>query len=126
MKRVAILAFILAGALSALSLSLLQEGSSFGAEIKAATPAIPWSRRPPAGLDPAEVPQFVAITFDDNFGVADRGAPPIVEFFSDKRNPGSGRVNDFGGTPIATTFFDTSMYMVDESKNLLGGEPGED
>jgi hypothetical protein len=31
-----------------LSLLPLHGGSSFGAEIKVATPAIPWSRRPPA------------------------------------------------------------------------------
>jgi peptidoglycan/xylan/chitin deacetylase (PgdA/CDA1 family) len=126
MKRVVILAFISAGTLAVLSLLPLHGGSSFGAEIKSPTPAIPWSRLPPAGLDPAEVPQFVAVTFDDNFGLAERGAPPIVEFYSGKRNPGSGRENDFGGTPIATTFFDTSVYMVDESKKVHGGQPGED
>jgi antitoxin VapB len=42
-RRIAILAFISAGALSVLSLLPLHEGSSFGAEIKVATPAIPWS-----------------------------------------------------------------------------------
>src|SRR6516164_3223900 len=120
MKPVKVLALISAGTLAVLSLLPLHGGSSFGAEIKAPTPAIPWSRLPPAGLDPAEVPQFVAVTFDDNFGLAVKRAtghaPPIVEFFSAKRSPGSGREDDFGGDPIATTFFDTSMYMVDESK----------
>jgi peptidoglycan/xylan/chitin deacetylase (PgdA/CDA1 family) len=130
MKRVVILAFISAGTLSVLSLLPLHEGSSFGAEIKVAAPAIPWSRLPPTALNLTEVPQFVAVTFDDNFGLAVKGAngvaSPIVEFFSSKRNPRSGRKNDFGGTPIATTFFDTSMYMVDGSKKVFGGNRGED
>ena len=130
MKRVIVLAVISAGALSVLSLLPLQEERSFGGEIKAGPPAIPWSRVPPAGLAPAEVPQFIAVTFDDNFGLAAQsatsGAPPIVEFFSNERNPASERESDFGGAPIATTFFDTSVYMIDKSKKVYGGQPGQD
>ena len=29
---------------------------------------VPWCRNPPGGLNPANIPQFVAVTFDDNFG----------------------------------------------------------
>ena len=91
----------------------------------------PWSRMPPAGLKPAEVPQFVAVTFDDNFGLAVPGSvggvSAIVEFYAGKHNPvGRGNPADFDGVPIRATFFDTSIYMVDSSKMVLGGKRGED
>src|SRR4051812_41837086 len=40
-----------------------------GARAQAAP--IPWSRQPPGGLAPAQVPQFVAVTFDDGYGLED-------------------------------------------------------
>src|SRR5262245_55948061 len=54
-------------------------------------PAHAWSRMPPAGLSPAEVPQLVAITFDDNFGLAHPssvgGVSDIVAWYHGKKNP---------------------------------------
>src|SRR5687768_11145126 len=56
-----------------------------------ATPGtqLPWSRLPPGGKTPAEVPQLVAVSFDDNFGEAQAGAvggvSAIVEYFAGKK-----------------------------------------
>jgi hypothetical protein len=91
----------------------------------------PWSRMPPAGLKPAEVPQFVAVTFDDNFGLAVPGSvggvSAMVEFYVGKHNPvGRGNAADFDGAPIRATLFDTSIYMIDASRTVLGGKRGED
>src|SRR5688572_9822364 len=56
------------------------------------------SLAPPAGLSPSQVPQFVAITFDDNFG--DDGMAWANTFFTSKVNPaGSGNGATFDGTP---------------------------
>ena len=38
----------------------------------------------------------------------------------------TGDVADFDNAPIRTTFFDTSIYMIDSSKHVLGGKFGED
>ena len=93
--------------------------------------AVPWSRVPPGGLSPKEVPQFVAITFDDNFGLASPtaagGINYIVDFFKSRKNPaGKGRAENFDGSPIHASFFHTSIYVVDDSKKVLGGKSGED
>jgi hypothetical protein len=92
---------------------------------------VAWSRQPPAGLKPAEVPQLVAITFYDNFGLAAHGlvggVNAIVEYYAGKRNPmGTGDAADFGGAPIRTTFFDTAIYMVDSTTTVRGGTRGKD
>jgi len=94
-------------------------------------PGLPWSRQPPGGRLPSEVPQLVAITFDDNFGLADPaavgGVDYIVDFFRDRHNPpGAGNADDFDGAPAHVTFFHTSIYVVDDSQVVLGGEHGED
>jgi len=77
-----------------------------------------------------KVPQFVSITFDDNFGLAAPGAVggvrATIKYFAGKRNPaGRGNAADFDGFPIRTTFFDTSIYAVDSSRKVLGHR-GED
>ena len=67
---------------------------------------IDWSRRPPGGFAPTEVPQFVAITSDDNFGneqpAAVGGVKEYVRFMQPLRNA--------DGTPARGTFFHTTMY----------------
>src|SRR5689334_9803726 len=88
-------------------------------------------RQPPGGFIPKNIPQFVCITFDDNFGLAHPqatgGMNYIIDFYKDKRNPpGPGNIRNFDGTPIHATFFYTSIYLVDDSKKVLGGKPGED
>jgi peptidoglycan/xylan/chitin deacetylase (PgdA/CDA1 family) len=90
----------------------------------------PWSRLPPGRL-PDRVPQFVAITFDDNFGLALPGSVggvrAIVKYYLGKHNPSrKGKMAEFDDAPIRTTFFDTSVYMVDSSRKVLGGNAGED
>jgi hypothetical protein len=68
------------------------------------------------------VPQFVAISFDDNFGEAQAGAiggvSAIVAHMNGKKNPDD--------SPALVTFFHTSIYMVDGAKTVLGGKQGED
>ena len=96
----------------------------------AQTPAAPWSRMPPAGLAPSDVPQLVAITFDDNFGLAAPravgGVSAVVEFYRGKHNPPPLRSGDNGGAAITTTFFNTSVYMIDPAQSVIGGNRGED
>ncbi|MBA2479035.1 MAG: polysaccharide deacetylase family protein [Planctomycetes bacterium] len=88
-----------------------------------------WSRHPPGGLQPVDVPQFVCITFDDNFGSSGTaptgGVGGIVDFFAGKRNPAGGS-DAFAGTPIRCTFFHTSLYMADPQHRVHGGRTGED
>ena len=87
--------------------------------------------QPPGNHKAQEVPQLVAITFDDNFGLAhpkaSGGMDYIVNFYKNKRNPnGTGNPANFDGAPIRTTFYYTSIYVVDHEKKVLGGKPGED
>lgn len=67
------------------------------------------SPQPPAGLTPAQVPQFVMIGFDDN-----PEADPvnwIVDLFGEKRNPaGGGQAATFDGTPAHVAFFSNGTY----------------
>ena len=96
-----------------------------------AGPAHAWSREPPGGKSPSEVPQLVAITFDDNFGLANEkasgGVDAIVEMYAGKTNPkGAGNPSDFDGLPARTTFYHTTVYVVDESEKAPGGGDGED
>jgi peptidoglycan/xylan/chitin deacetylase (PgdA/CDA1 family) len=90
-----------------------------------------WSRQPPGGLNPKNIPQFVSITFDDNFGLANPAAVGgmnyIIDFYKNKKNPaGTGNPKNFDGSPIKTSFYHTSIYIVDEKQIVLGGKSGED
>ena len=89
---------------------------------RAAVSSLGWSRKPPGGLEAKEIPQFVSITFDDNFGLADPraegGIPLIVDFYKGKKNA--------DGTLIGATFYHTSIYVVDSAKKVIGGKSGED
>ena len=51
--------------LAALALLPTLLGNAQGAD------RLAWSASPPGGRSPSSVPQFVAITFDDNFGLED-------------------------------------------------------
>src|SRR4051812_36204907 len=62
---------------------------SIGAAEAVAAP-VPWSHNPPGGLQPAQVPQFVAVTFDDGYGLEDGGTGgvnDIIAFMSARKNP---------------------------------------
>jgi peptidoglycan/xylan/chitin deacetylase (PgdA/CDA1 family) len=126
-------AWIRVSLLVSLTALLLTQATDFRAHSQAAFPSrgTAWSRIPPASLKPAEVPQFVSVTFDDNFGLAAPGAvggvSAIVEYYAGRRNPvGRESAADFDGAPIRATLFDTSIYMVDSSKTVLSGNQGED
>jgi hypothetical protein len=111
---------------------LLTAASSLGQTPPANTSTgEPWSRIPPAGFRSVGAPQFVAVTFDDNFGLAPPGSvggvKAIIEFYAGKRNPaGTGEAARFDDASIRATFFGTSIYVVAPSKRVLGGMRGED
>lgn len=70
-------------------------------------PAGSWSNLPPGGFAPGQVPQFVAITSDDNFGndqpASLGGLKQYIEFMRPLRNADS--------TPVRGTFFHTTLYL---------------
>lgn len=77
-----------------------------------------WSKKPP-GLEPVDVPQFVAVTFDDNFvsglGDVSGGMTWATRFFEPLRNPaGSGFTPTFDGSPVRTSFYGNCLYLDDE------------
>lgn len=77
-----------------------------------------WSKKPP-GLEPVDVPLFVAVTFDDNFvsGLGDvtGGMTWATSFFEPLRNPaGSGFAPTFDGSPVRTSFYGNCVYLDDE------------
>jgi Polysaccharide deacetylase len=124
---------VFASLLVALEVTLLiQAGSvAIAGETTSRATGTSWSRLPPAGRRPADVPQFVALTFDDDFGLAFPGSVggvrAIVDAYAARRNPaGRGVAADFDGAAIRATFFGTSVYVVDSSRKVLGGGFGED
>ena len=83
------------------------------------TDMVAWSDQPP-GLSPVDVPQFVAVTFDDNFvsGLSDvtGGMTWATDFFRPLTNPaGSAIAGTFDAAPVRTTFFGNCVYLEDES-----------
>jgi hypothetical protein len=68
--------------------------------------------RPPGELSPETVPQFVAITFDDGFGLEAGGVggvDDIVDFCHRSTNPeGSSNPRTFDGSPVRVTFYLTT------------------
>ncbi len=80
-------------------------------------PALAFSRSPPGGFQPSQVPQFVSVTFDDNFGLEEAGAPGggmnfIIDFWGKHKNPaGRGNAATFDGTPLITSFYYTTEYI---------------
>lgn len=73
---------------------------------------------PPGGLQAADAPQFVAVTFDDNFD--QEGMSWATELFRELRNPvGAGIAGSFDGSPARTTFFVTSGYAGDMRDSWL-------
>src|SRR4051794_15582111 len=92
---------------SAFCLASLGVAALVGAGSALAAP-VPWSQQPPGGLTPAQVPQFVAVTFDDGYGLEDGGTGgvnTIVDFMAAKKNPGPGNAGTFDGMPVRTTFY---------------------
>jgi hypothetical protein len=69
---------------------------------------VPASSDPPAGLRPAQVPQFFALGFDDNHhsGLPGSGSTGgvswVVHELGERKNP--------DGTPVHASFYLTSMY----------------
>jgi hypothetical protein len=83
------------------------------------TDMLAWSDQPP-GLSAVDVPQFVAVTFDDNFvsGLTDvtGGVTWATDFFTPLLNPaGSAIAGTFDGAPVRTTFFNNCLYLEDSN-----------
>lgn len=77
-----------------------------------------WSRKPPM-FEPQDVPQFVNVTFDDNFvsglGDVSGGMTWATTFFGTLQNPaGSSYAPTFDGTPVRTTFYNNCVYLDDD------------
>jgi hypothetical protein len=92
------------------------------AEVQRLPAAVAWSEEPPDQFLVAEAPQFVAVTFDDNFisGLGDvkGGMTWVTDLLRGKTNPvGNGTVGTFDGTPVRTTFFFTSLYIETDDGN---------
>lgn len=69
---------------------------------------------PPAGLSPAQVPQFVLLGFDDN-PVADR-VDWVVDYLDTKRNPaGTAQAATFDGAPVRMIFFSNGRHWKDRA-----------
>lgn len=75
------------------------------------------SVNPPSGLEPAQVPQFVAFTFDDNGKSGMEGAGTfggmsyVLDIFDSRKNPeGRGNRATFDGTPTRFTFYAAGFY----------------
>ena len=111
--------------LAALALLPTLLGNAQGAD------RLAWSASPPGGRSPSSVPQFVAITFDDNFGLEDEGATggvrAVLDYYGHHRNPpGEGNPDNFDASPLRTTLFDTTIYMAPPQTRVPGGARGED
>lgn len=76
------------------------------------------SRNPPGGLAVDRVPQFVAITFDDNFQTG--GMNWATTTYRTLTNPaGIGRAATFDGTPARTGFYHNSIYIESAEPNRM-------
>jgi hypothetical protein len=70
---------------------------------------VPPSQSPPGDLDPARVPLFVSLGFDDN--PEREGVSWAVSAISALKNPpGTGKAATYDGTPARGTFYHSSVY----------------
>jgi peptidoglycan/xylan/chitin deacetylase (PgdA/CDA1 family) len=96
-------------------MAIAAQGCSAGAPeeleaLGAASQQLARSLNPPGGLAVSQVPQFVAVTFDDNFG--SEGMNWTTDFFAGKTNPaGSGNAGTFDGSPARVSFYHNSTYL---------------
>ncbi|WP_295455918.1 hypothetical protein [uncultured Thiodictyon sp.] len=96
---------------------LLPGESGAGRAARVTRASLPWSNIPPGAQRIADVPQFVSITSDDNFGDEALyrpvgGMASYLELMADWKNPvdRNGRM-PFDATPLRGTFFLTARYM---------------
>ena len=83
---------------------------SNGESVGNAAEALAIASSPPGGLAVSQVPQFVSVTFDDNFNT--EGMDWATSFFRTLRNPnGSGNPGTFDGALVRTTFPCNSVYL---------------
>jgi hypothetical protein len=78
--------------------------------LAAQSAALARSASPPGGLAVSQVPQFVAVTFDDNFSA--EGVNWAVGLYNGLTNPaGSGQAATFDGVKAKTSFYHNSLYL---------------
>jgi hypothetical protein len=96
------------------------DGSDAATSLGACDSTPPWtgtdnvaaSASPPGGLQPAQVPQFVSIGFDDNF--RSDAILWITDLLKSYTNPaGSGAACTYDGTPVRASFYLTSVYITE-------------
>jgi hypothetical protein len=81
-----------------------------GDELAESSHALARSSSPPGGIAPANAPQFVMVSFDDNF--SSEGMSWATSFYQPLVNPaGSGNAATFDGAPVRTSFFHNSTYI---------------
>jgi hypothetical protein len=103
-------------------IALFAGATSFGAPGCGVTPppepesvettssALARSLNPPGGLSVSQVPQFVAVTFDDNFNVD--GMTWATNFLQPLTNPaGTSKAATYDGTAVRTSFYHNSTYL---------------
>lgn len=100
--------------LAAATAALLGQGCSAGGpdepEVGEQSSALLRSSNPPGGLTVSQAPQFVAVTFDDNFG--SEGMGWATSLLAAKVNPaGSGNSGTFDNTPARVSFYHNSTYL---------------
>ena len=72
--------------------------------------ALARSTNPPANLSASQVPQFVAVTFDDNFNVD--GMNWATNFLGPLKNPaGTSKAATYDNTSVRTSFYHNSTYL---------------
>lgn len=78
----------------------------------------PPSDKPPGGLTPSQVPQFIVLGFDDNTKAV--GMNWILDFLDSKTNPaGTGNKATYDGTHLRSTFFHITRYLTPQNRPLL-------
>ena len=72
--------------------------------------ALTQSSSPPGGLAVSQVPQFVAVTFDDNFQID--GFNWAINFLGPLHNPaGTNNAATYDNTSVRTSFYHNSTYL---------------
>src|SRR5437773_9078111 len=98
--------------------AVVAAATSFGAcsadspreRISVTRQALTSSSNPPGGLAVSQVPQFVAVTFDDNFQID--GFNWAINFLGPLKNPaGGGKAATYDNTPVRTSFYHNSVYL---------------
>lgn len=116
-------AVLLAALLSACSVTVSEEPVALSSAVRGPmhTDNVAPSVNPPAGLRPAETPQFICIGFDDNAYLD--SLEWIRDFMASKKNfiEGAGNPVTYDGDQATATFFMTGQYLTSDGHISSGG-----